>query len=196
MSRRSWIIGIVIGVSFLAVTANAAVPSSMNVQGRLTDSTGSPLPAGPKTFSFSIWNAEVGGAKIWPAGVEVQIRSTDAQGLWSAEVGVIANLTEDVFADTVCWLEITVNDDDNPITTLPRTRLVTGPFAHRVSTVDGASGGKDSRWSGSFSARISTGTAGVVVDDSSAGSSTSRETRSSRSSRPSRTSTRRSSCRA
>ncbi|HWO57897.1 MAG TPA: tail fiber domain-containing protein [bacterium] len=45
-------------------------------------------------------------------------------------------LTDPVFADTSRWLEITVDG-----TTLPRVRFVTGPYAHRVSTVDGASGG-------------------------------------------------------
>lgn len=112
----------------------AGVPASITVQGRLTDSLGVPLPAGTKGFLFRIFNAQVGGTEIWSG--EDQILPTDGDGLWSAQVGAIVGLTDAVFTDTVRWLDINVNG-----TQLPRLRLVTGPYAHRVSTVDGASGG-------------------------------------------------------
>lgn len=113
---------------------NSAVPKSITVQGRLTDAAGDPLPAGSKGFLFRIFNAPVGGTEIWSG--EDQFLPTDADGLWSAQVGAIVGLTDAVFSDTVRWLDINVNG-----TQLPRVRLVTGPYAHRVSTVDGASGG-------------------------------------------------------
>jgi hypothetical protein len=114
----------------------------MNVQGHLTDSDGAPLPAGVKTFTFRIYDAENLGSEIWPGGSgEVQTVTTDAAGLWTANVGALLGLTDVVFADSVRWLEITVDDGVNPLTTLPRVRLMTGTYAYRVSTIDGASGG-------------------------------------------------------
>ncbi len=126
----------------IAVTALANTPTSINVQGRLTDASGTPLPPGVKSIGFRIFNQEVGGTQIWPAGVaEVQSITSTADGLWTAYVGALDPLTDSVFADSVRWLEIAVDDGVNPLTILPRVRLVTGPYAHRVSTVDGALGG-------------------------------------------------------
>lgn len=118
----------------LPCASSSAVPSSITVQGRLTDSTGTPFPPGTKGFLFRIFDAPSGGTEIWSG--EDQFLPTDSEGLWAAQVGAIVGLTADVFTDSVRWLEIVVNG-----TILPRIRLVTGAYAHRVSTVDGASGG-------------------------------------------------------
>jgi hypothetical protein len=120
--------------ALVSASASAAVPRSITIQGRLTDSSGVPLPAGAKGFLFRIFNAPVGGTEIWSG--EDQVVQTNSEGLWTAQVGAIVGLTDAVFSDTVRWLDIYVN-----ATQLPRVRLVTGPYAHRVSTVDGASGG-------------------------------------------------------
>ena len=91
----------------LSIPAQAAVPSSINVQGRLTDSTGSPLPAGLRIFTFKIFDAATLGSEIWPGGAgEDQTLVTDAAGLWTANVGALLGLTDSVFADSVRWLEI------------------------------------------------------------------------------------------
>ena len=124
----------------LVVCANATVPTSITVQSKLTDSSGSPFPPGPKTFVFSIHDAEVGGSKVWPAvSLEYQTISTDPSGVWTANVGALVPLTDPVFVDTVRWLEIAV-DIGGPVI-LPRIRLNTNPYSYRVATVDGASGG-------------------------------------------------------
>jgi len=121
-----------------AGSAVAAVPSAINAQGKLTDSGGLPLPAGAKTFTFRVFDAVSGGTKVWPVSPgEVQSVTTSTEGLWTALVGAIDPLTEIVFADSSRWLEIEVDG-----TILPRVRLVTGPFAYRVGTVDAAAGGQ------------------------------------------------------
>jgi len=118
--------------------AVAAVPTSMTVQGKLTDAVGSPLPVGTKTFTFRVFDAATLGTQIWPSGGvgEVQSITISTDGLWVGLVGAVNPLTDPVFSDSVRWLEINVDG-----TTLPRVRLVTGPYALRVATVDGASGG-------------------------------------------------------
>lgn len=131
---------VVIVVIAFAATSQAAVPTSITVQGKLTDSTGAPFAPGSKQFVFSIHDSETGGSKIWPTvDLEYQMLVTDASGLWSANVGSVVPLPDFVFLDTVRWLEVAV-DVGGPVV-LPRIRMVTGPYTFRVSTVDGASGG-------------------------------------------------------
>ncbi len=133
---RSAIAGILL-VCAAALTAYAAVPTSITVQGKLTDAGGNPLSAGPKNFTFKIFDASVGGGQFWPdAGGENQVITTATDGTWVGLVGAVIPILLDAFADTSRWLEITVDG-----ITLPRVRLVTGPYAYRVGTVDGASGG-------------------------------------------------------
>lgn len=120
-----------------AASAIAGTPSQITVQGRLTDAANNPLPAGAKTFTFRLFNASVGGSQIWPGGGgEVQSITSGGDGLWIGLLGAVDPLNDAAFADSVRWLEINVDG-----TTLPRIRLVTGPYAYRVATVDGASGG-------------------------------------------------------
>ena len=141
MFRSSLVLSVCLFL-LLGTVAMAAAPSIINVQGRLTDISGNPLPAGLKTMGFRIFDAEAGGTQVWPSSsAEVQFITSSTEGLWTALVGANQPLTEVVFADTVRWLQITVDDGVNPLTTLPRVRLVTGPFAFRVGTVDGAAGG-------------------------------------------------------
>lgn len=129
--------GYLIRIAILAIvlsgagTARATVPTTMNVQGRLTDDTGSPLPAGFKQMTFKIFDSETGGAEIWSEGT--QLVTSDANGLWNADVGANTPLSPSVFADTMRWLEITVNDGVNPSETLPRVRLDTSPYAFQAN---------------------------------------------------------------
>ncbi len=131
-----------LAITFLVAVSSTAsasdvVPTSITVQGRLTDSSGNPLPAGLKTFTFRIYDWPTAGNKVWPEiGNEVQPLESDADGLWTAAVGAFVPLREPVFATWERWLEIDVDG-----TTLPRVRLFTSPYAFRVATVDGATGG-------------------------------------------------------
>ncbi len=123
----------VVGI-LIAATASvsAAVPTRMTVQGKLTNAAGDPVPAGIKSFTFKIYDAAAGGMEVWPAGPgEVQPLSTDADGLWTAEVGAVVALTDPVFSGDTRWLEVTVNDGVNPAETLPRIKLNTSPYTFR-----------------------------------------------------------------
>lgn len=114
-----------------------SVPSSITVQGKLTDAAGDALAAGPKSFTFKIFSASVGGGQVWPDfGGEAQTITSGTDGTWVGLVGAVIPILNDALVDTSRWLEITVDG-----TTLPRVRLTTGPYAFRVGTVDGASGG-------------------------------------------------------
>ncbi len=118
----------------ISATAMGAVPTSIDVQGRLTDSSGSPFPVGDENVTFEIFDAQIDGTNLW---AEDQTISILANGLWIAALGSVTPLTDTVFQDSVRWLKVTLSDG----TSLPRIRFATGPYAHRVSTVAGASGG-------------------------------------------------------
>lgn len=142
MIRRMVMMGVVLATALWLREASAVVPAAMNAQGRLTDLAGAPLPAGSKTLIFRIYSDSTGGVQIWPAvDGESQSVDTDSGGLWNCAIGAVSPLTDDVFSEPVRWLEIRVDDGINPVVMLPRVPLLTGPFAQRVATVDGASGG-------------------------------------------------------
>lgn len=128
MRRFALITTFVVLVSSMAIDTRADVPTSMNVQGRLTDAAGAPVAQGFKSFTFKIYDSPVGGTEIWPG--ETQFIATDAAGLWDANVGAVTPLAISVFSDAVRWLEVTVDDGINPTETLPRVQLVTSPYAY------------------------------------------------------------------
>lgn len=133
--RRLLLVTLVVVVG--AQSAHGIVPTSITAQGRLTDNAGVPAEAGAKNFTFRIFDDSAAGVKVWPASAgELQSITTTTEGLWIALIGALEPLSDSVFSGAVRWLEIEVDG-----TLLPRVRLVTGPYAFRVATVDGASGG-------------------------------------------------------
>ena len=129
-------------VAVSVCTSVAAVPLSFTAQGRLTDSSGVPLPTNSYTFTFRIYDGPISVNLLWPdPSGETQPVTTNADGLWTESVGLYKPIPDSVFEGEDCYLEITVDDLINPPVTLPRVRMLTGPYAFRVQTLDGASGG-------------------------------------------------------
>lgn len=127
-----WILTPLISVLFAAVAP--AVPSTMNVQGRLTDSTGSPIAAREIILIFKVFSDVEGEQPLWPSPDEGEQHKvvTDQDGLWNATIGSYWPIPDSIFADTSLWLEVTV-DDGELSTAMPRLRLHTGPYAFRAS---------------------------------------------------------------
>ena len=128
-------------ISLVAIVATSGLdpvwalsPQLINYQGRLTDSTGLPL-SGTFQMQFTIYDANVAGNAIW---TETHSSITVTAGLFEALLGSQAELLDTVFADTSRWLGLQI--DVEPELT-PRTRLASVPYANRVSTIDGATGG-------------------------------------------------------
>jgi hypothetical protein len=112
----------------------AASPNLVGYQGVLRDGGGNPL-TGTFTVTFSIYVGPAGGSNIW---TEVQPVTTDANGAFVILLGSVTALDETVFAGENRYLGITVSPDPEMT---PRQRLASVPYAHRVGTVDSASGG-------------------------------------------------------
>lgn len=130
----SLIVALSVVLLVLTSIATAEVPTRMHYQGHLTDADGAPLDT-TIAMTFTIYDDSIGPNDVW---TETQPSVTVTNGLFNALLGSVNPITDDVFADTVRWLGITVGSDPE-IT--PRTRLVSVPYAMRVATVDGSTGG-------------------------------------------------------
>jgi len=124
-------------VVFLALAPVAAgdVPDLIYYQGQLTDALGAPLDTAIN-MTFTIYDDSSTGAAVW--WTETQPGIVVSNGLFTVLLGSVNAIVDTVFRGDFRWLGIQIASDPE-IT--PRTRLVTVPYAHRVSTVDGASGG-------------------------------------------------------
>jgi hypothetical protein len=117
-----------------AASVMAAVPQQINYQGYLTDVSGSALDT-TVAMTFRIYADSVGGAPSW---YETHGAVAVVGGLFDVKLGSVSPLSWQTFWTDTRWLGITVGTNSEMV---PRTRFVTVPYAFRVATVDGASGG-------------------------------------------------------
>ncbi len=123
-----------IAVLGLIVPAAADVPQMINYQGHLTSSSGDPLDT-TVSMEFAIYDDSAAGVVVW---TEAHPSVTVQGGTFSVILGTMAPIVDGVFSRPERWLGITVGGDPELV---PRTRLVSVGYAHRVSTVDGSTGG-------------------------------------------------------
>jgi len=116
-------------------TSNAAAPSLVNYSGVLTNAVGGPL-SGTFDVDFALYGVASGGIAIW---VEAQSVTTDANGRFNVLLGSNSPINAGDFIGANRWLGITVESDPQMT---PRTRIVSTPYAFRIETVDGATGGQ------------------------------------------------------
>lgn len=125
----------IISLASLTTALQAAVPGIINYQGRLTNAAGTPVPDGSIFLRFQIYSVPTGGAPLWDS----QIRNVQVNGgLVSYGLGQDVPFPSNLFSGANLWLGITIGADPE---SLPRTQLLATPYAQRVATVDGASGG-------------------------------------------------------
>lgn len=77
--------------------AEAAVPTTMNFQGRLTDSTGTVMPNGLYNMRLRIYTAASGGTQLWTETRETSNRVQVTNGLFSVQIGSVTPLTASIF---------------------------------------------------------------------------------------------------
>jgi len=121
-------------ILLLTISIHADVPQVMNYQGRLTDLGGNPVADGSYSIIFSIYDAATAGNSKWTETQSI----TTSDGLFAVLLGTVNPIIDTVFNGTTRYLSLEVAGDPELI---PRTALVTVPYAQRVSTVDGASVG-------------------------------------------------------
>ena len=109
-----------------------AQPTTITYQGKLLDASGNPITNPALPITFSIYNAETVGAKIWPSGASPIKNVNVSNGLYSIILGT-GNGNDEAFtsahfqAGSEAWLEISIDG-----TVLPRTELTNISFRRRM----------------------------------------------------------------
>ena len=110
----------------------ADVPTVVNYQGLLTDTAGVPIDT-TSNVTFRIYDAPTIGTLIWTETQSV----TAIDGIFTVLLGAVTPIDATIIDGVNRYLEVQLGA--SPFT--PRTRLVASPYAIRIATVDGASGG-------------------------------------------------------
>ncbi|UCE18186.1 MAG: tail fiber domain-containing protein [Gemmatimonadota bacterium] len=129
MDKRMLLVAI--AISSVLVMANlclADVPKFISFQGKLHDSTGTPL-SGQYEITFCIYSVESGGTAQWTETIGVNCEN----GMYNVILGLTAPLNLDF--DGKYWLGIQVTGGDE---LTPRYRLVSVPGAFRAAVADSA----------------------------------------------------------
>ncbi len=129
----------IVSIFFLAF-AFADVPGLMSYQGILKDSEGDPVST-VTTIIITIYDDATASDPANIKWQETHLVTPDENGLFTAILGqgvVPIAITDDVFDSPDRWLGVQIQGDDEQT---PRTRIVASAYSHRVSTVDGSSGG-------------------------------------------------------
>lgn len=133
-TKRNLILSMILVAAISATFTYAGVPNTVNYQGRLTDSDGNPVSDDSYEVIFTIYDAAEGGDSKW---TETQSIIT-GNGLFAVLLGTINPIVDTVFNGTTRYLSLEVAGAPE---LFPRTAMVSVPYAQRVSTIDGASGG-------------------------------------------------------
>lgn len=130
---RAWVSlsGSFLVVFLLMVTVVWAVPNTINYQGVLTDSTGTPL-SGEVSIIFRLFDAESAGTELWNETQTVSVTG----GTYSVQLGEVTPLGTLDFSAPY-WLEIEVEGE----TLSPRQVLTSVPYAMRAQYADGVASG-------------------------------------------------------
>jgi hypothetical protein len=121
------------GLLGLSAGAPAAVPETLNYQGRLRTSAGDNVPDGPHQIVARLYNGPLVGTPLW---METHTSVSTTAGLFNIQLGSIVPLTGLPF-DQPYWLGIAA-DGDSEMT--PRTPLSSAPYAFRAKLAEGAVG--------------------------------------------------------
>jgi hypothetical protein len=114
-----------------ATSANAAVPGTINYQGRLTNPAGVNVPDGNYSVRFTLYDAASAGTSIWAETLSVAVSS----GLFSVGLGNVHAITATLFSSPDRWLGIAVAADPE---LTPRTKFATVAYAFAVDPAGGA----------------------------------------------------------
>ncbi len=138
--------------SFLLLSPPAsAAPTTMNFQGRLLDTTGTPVADGLYNMQFKLYDASSGGTLLWSEirennSSDYRIQVTN--GLFTAKLGERTALSASLFSGNSVYFEITQATPatatcntascaswESPMA--PRHQLSTSAYAFNSETLDG-----------------------------------------------------------
>ena len=134
MQKTSVFFSALMSVLVLTGLVAASTPRLISYQGFITDGGGSPID-GTASITFSIYDADVGGAQLWTENhASVSIDS----GVFTVLLGSITPLDDSVFNDSSRYLGVAIGGDPEID---PRSQLLSVPYSYRVDGLEGAEGG-------------------------------------------------------
>lgn len=138
--------------AFVSTPKASAVPSTMNFQGRLADSTGNTVTDGLYNMQFRLFTVGSGGSSVWDETRETTNRVQVTNGLFSTKLGEVSAIPASLFASGNLYFEITLATPgtatcstaacatwESPMT--PRHQLSTSAYAFSADTLDGLDSG-------------------------------------------------------
>ncbi len=126
------VFALIIILLFCTAMLVAEIPSPIPYQGRLTDDTGASVADGQYEMSFSIYNDKTAGKALWTSAPQ-SIYVTG--GLFNYNLGYSPSFPNNLFADSVRYLGITIGSDPEMT---PRIRLQSVPYAYQALRADSA----------------------------------------------------------
>lgn len=120
----------IVSLMALAQTCQASVPPMISYQGKLMQPSGAPVPDGPCTLQFAIYNVPAGGTPLWSetnTGVLVK------GGLFSVLLGGVVNLPANIFDEPNRWFGVKVGTD---LEMTPRQQVASVAFAVKAASAD------------------------------------------------------------
>lgn len=164
--------------------ALTTVPTKMNFQGRLTDSSGNIMPNGTYNMRFRLYTVLTGGSTVWSEDrlVSGGTGVTLTDGLFSVQLGSVTSLAASLFASGALYFEVELPTPatatssspswtEGPMT--PRNQLATSAYSYNSETLDGldstafAQLGSASNFTGALGATLNSTTAFKVANGSS-----------------------------
>ena len=116
---------VAMAVCVTSLHAAPGVPSTINLQGRLTDVTGDILRDGEYTITFRIYGDDFGGSALWEERLPVQVTG----GLFSVVAGNINAIPADIFSESPYrFLGVTVDPEPE----LPRIPFSSVAYAFQA----------------------------------------------------------------
>ncbi len=115
-------------INICAFSAVAQAPNTIMYQGKLTNSSGTPITSATSVI-FSIYAAASGGSALWTETISI---TPDAQGVFTQELGLSTALPANLFNGAKRYLGIQVGTDTEMT---PRQVLVSGPYSISATNI-------------------------------------------------------------
>ena len=133
------------------VNAATTLPTKMNFQGRIANSSGTTLANGTYNMKFRLWSAASGGTQQWSEDrlVSASQGVVVTNGQFSVQLGSVTSLPASVFTSNSLYFEVELPTPASATTTgpiwtegamTPRNQLATSAYAYNAETLDGIDG--------------------------------------------------------
>ena len=115
---------VILSVLVLFVGGVSAIPQTLNLHGRLTDSSGSPI-SGSQNIVFKIYDLQTGGTTLYDSGTLPV--SVDSNGVYNVD---LVNVNLDFSGDYYLGIKVGADSEMSP-----RINLTSSPYSFRAQNI-------------------------------------------------------------